>query len=138
MAAKKITGRSADAAAGAATARKLAAAAKIAQAKADEAKKAAAAAKKKLVASQASDAASRRYVSTSGAIITDRFGRKTQQSTLKDKKTGINRQTQTFLDEPKGSEYRSRTGYSATNAKTRKNIMNYGPKEGSYKASFGK
>lgn len=133
MAAKKMTGRSADAAAGAAAARKLAAAAKIAQNKADEAKKAAAAAKKKLVASQATDAVSRRYVSSTGATITDKYGRKTQRSSLKDKKTGITRQTETFLDQPKGSEFRSRSGYSATNAKTRASLG-----KGAYRKKFDK
>lgn len=125
--------RSADASAGAAAARKLAAAAKIAQVKANEAKAKAAAAKKALVASQASDVASRRYLSTTGATITDKYGRKTQLSSLKDKQTGITRRTETFLDQPKGSEFRSRTGYNVANAKTRASLG-----KGAMRNKFGK
>ncbi len=103
MAAKKITGRSADAAAGAATAAKKAAAA--------------AAARKKQNIAQASDAASRRYSYSKEGIISKRGSNtRTQRSTLKDKKTGITRTTDSFLDNI--VEFASRSGYSAKDIKT--------------------
>ena len=130
MATKKMTGRSADAAAGAATARKLAAAAKIAQAKATEAKKAASAAKKKLVASQATDAVSRRYKYTTGPTIhnkkTDLFSKTTS---LKDKKTGI---TRTLTDYDNASGKYGTSGGFYVQPKTRASLG-----KGKLKNKFG-
>jgi hypothetical protein len=132
MATNKSPRRSADAAAGAATARKLAAAAKIAQNKADEAKKAyIKAVKKKAVASQATDAVSRRYQYTAGPIIhnkkTDVFSKTTS---LKDKKTGITRKM-TDYDNAIG-KYNSTSGFYAQ-PKTRASLG-----KGKLKDKFGK
>jgi hypothetical protein len=105
MAAKKMTGRSADAAAGAAAARKKAAAAKIAKAKAAESK---AGAKR----NTASDAVSRRYKST------ESFWSGKGGKTVLDKVTGVSRALYTDNSDAKNPVY-----YYVNDPKTEKKML---------------
>ena len=112
MAAKKMSGRSADAAAGAAAARKKAAAAKLASVKASESK---AAGRK----SRVSDAASRRYKST------EKEWNGSGGKTVLDKVTGISRSKFTDNTDAKNPIY-----YYVNDDKTEKKYLgktgNYG------------